>query len=121
MEHHLHWIAQSPDLIAQVRRFKSYIARRIIDDLTERGSGWALRQLANHKKQHKNDQRFQLWQEGNHPKQIVGRTMMTQKIRYIHQNPVRRGYVDLPEHWRYSSARDYNDRQGPVPITKVAW
>ena len=32
---------------------------------------------------------------------------MRQKIEYIHFNPVKRGYVDEPEHWRYSSARDY--------------
>jgi hypothetical protein len=25
----------------------------------------------------------------------------------MHYNPVRRGYVDDPLHWRYSSARDY--------------
>jgi putative transposase len=29
--------------------------------------------------------------------------MLQQKVDYIHQNPVRRGYVDDPAHWRYSS------------------
>jgi putative transposase len=32
---------------------------------------------------------------------------MLQKLEYMHNNPVRRGYVDDPMHWRYSSARDY--------------
>ena len=32
---------------------------------------------------------------------------MRQKIEYIHLNPVKRGYVDEHEHWRYSSAWDY--------------
>ena len=32
---------------------------------------------------------------------------MHQKIEYIHHNPVKRGYVDLAEYWRYSSARNY--------------
>ena len=32
---------------------------------------------------------------------------MRQKLDYIHQNPIRRGYVDKPEDWRYSSARNY--------------
>ena len=32
---------------------------------------------------------------------------MRQKLDYIHHNPVKRGYVDQPEHWRYSSARNY--------------
>lgn len=33
--------------------------------------------------------------------------MMREKLKYIHTNPVKRGYVELPEHWRYSSARNY--------------
>jgi len=31
----------------------------------------------------------------------------------------KRGYVDLPEHWRYSSARDYNGQKGLVEISRV--
>ena len=33
--------------------------------------------------------------------------MMREKLDYIHANPVKRGYVRLPEHWRYSSASHY--------------
>lgn len=33
--------------------------------------------------------------------------MLRQKIVYIHNNPIRRGHVDIHEHWRYSSARNY--------------
>ena len=33
--------------------------------------------------------------------------MMISKIKYIHENPVKRGYVDEATHWRYSSSRDY--------------
>ena len=48
-----------------------------------------------------------MWQEGNHPQQIQNDDMMWQKLQYIHDNPIRRGYVDDPLHWRYSSARNY--------------
>ena len=47
---------------------------------------------------------YQFWQEGVHPELIQGEVMMRQKIDYIHQNPVKRGYVDEAEQWRYSSA-----------------
>jgi putative transposase len=42
--------------------------------------------------------------------------MMWQKLEYIHNKPLRRGYVDDPVHWRYSSAR--NDAKLPalVPV-----
>jgi hypothetical protein len=33
--------------------------------------------------------------------------MMREKLDYIHANPVKRGYVSLAEHWRYSSASNY--------------
>jgi len=51
---------------------------------------------------HKVDKMYQLWQEGYQLKLI-----MIGKIKYIHNNPVKRGYVDDAAHWRYSSARDY--------------
>jgi len=44
---------------------------------------------------------------------------MRQKLDYIHYNPVKRGYVDLPEHWRYSSACDYIGQKGLVEVNRV--
>ncbi|MGL6095965.1 MAG: hypothetical protein ACRC7O_09240 [Fimbriiglobus sp.] len=42
---------------------------------------------------------------------------MFQKREYIHNNPVRRGYVDVSWHWRYSSARNYEMMPGLIPVT----
>jgi hypothetical protein len=42
--------------------------------------------------------------------------MMQQKIEYIQNNPVRRGYVDEASCWRYSSARNYEGKQGLVKV-----
>ena len=44
---------------------------------------------------------------------------MIQKIEYIHNNPVKRGYIDEARHWRYSSARDYDDKKGLLDIEKM--
>jgi hypothetical protein len=44
--------------------------------------------------------------------------MMISKIKYIHDNPVKRGYVDEAEHWRYSSARDYEGEVGLLDIER---
>ncbi len=38
---------------------------------------------------------------------IENEEMLRQKLEYIHNNPVKRGYVGDPTHWRYSSGRDY--------------
>jgi hypothetical protein len=45
--------------------------------------------------------------------------MMRQKLDYIHQNLVKRGYIDQPEHWRYSSARNYAGQEGLIEVMQV--
>ncbi|MEZ4867193.1 MAG: hypothetical protein R3C14_38070 [Caldilineaceae bacterium] len=46
--------------------------------------------------------------------------MLRQKIEYIHNHPVQRGYVELPTHWRYSSARNYAGQEGLIPV-QTTW
>jgi len=58
-------------------------------------------------------------QEKMKQKLIQGEAMMMEKISYIHDNPVKRGYVDEAKHWRYSSARDYEDMSGLIEIEKM--
>ena len=120
MENHLHLIASSEQLSKEIGDFKSFTARKIIDFLTERNARHILGQLDFHKLRHKRDRAYQLWQEGSHPQLIQSEDMMLQKVEYIHDNPVRRGYVDDPAHWRYSSARDYMGEQGLLKLT-LAW
>ena len=116
LENHLHWIAAAEDLSEHVGRFKSYTARRIIDDLRRRGCATLLDQFAHFKLAHKTDQEHQLWQEGSHPQQFRCEEVMAQKLEYAHNNPVRRGYVDEPVHWRYSSARNYAGMPGLIDV-----
>jgi REP-associated tyrosine transposase len=116
LENHSHWIASGHDLSGQVSRFKSYTARRIIDDLEQSGFATLLEELHFFKLRHKIDQSHQLWQEGNHPQQIHNAEMMTQKLEYMPLNPVRRGYVDDPVHWWYSSARNHAEKAGLIEV-----
>lgn len=120
LENHLHLVAQSNDLARDMTRFKSYTARQLIQYLDQHKVSQILEQLAFYKKAHKDDRAYQFWQEGIHPEWIQNDEMMRQKISYIHDNPFKRGYVDLPEHWRYSSARNYLGQDGLLPVC-VQW
>jgi len=80
------------------------------------GAQTLLQELTYYKLRHKVDQEHQLWQEGSHPKVIESDEVMWQKIEYTHDNPLRRGYVDQPEHWRYSSARSYAGQPGLIDV-----
>ena len=120
LENHLHWIASAKDspenLSEQVGRFKSYTARKIIDEMERRGFSTLLDELRFFKLRHKTDQQHQLWQEGSHPQQIRNEPTLLQKLEYMHNNPIRRGYVDDPTHWRYSSARNYAGQGGLIEV-----
>ena len=120
MEHHFHLIASAPELTKTMKEFKSYTARRIIDYLENRNFAKLLDKLHREKLAHKTKCDYQLWQEGSHPEEIYSEAMLLQKIEYIHNNPVRRGYVDEPTQWRYSSARNYEGKEGLLEV-KTDW
>jgi putative transposase len=117
LEKHIHFIASAENLAKEAGDFKSYTARRIIDYLSERLVRTLLDGMEYHKVRHKTDRPFQLWQEGSQPKIIETEAMLRQKLEYIHNNPVKRGYVSDPTHWRYSSARNYARLESLVAVT----
>lgn len=107
MDNHVHLVAEAPDLTGCVQSLKRHTARALINWAVSTKKDWLLHQFAYCRKAYKHNSQYQVWQEGAHPQLIQGDAMLRQKRVYIHNNPVRRGYVDVPEHWRYSSARNY--------------
>jgi REP element-mobilizing transposase RayT len=119
LENHLHLIASSDDIGLSMKKFKSFTAKEIIKYLQKENAKTILEQLAFYKKAHKTKAQYQLWQEGISPKLIQNEKMMIDRINYIHNNPVKRGYVDEAEHWRYSSARDYEGVLGLLEVERL--
>jgi hypothetical protein len=52
-------------------------------------------------------QQYRVWQEDYHPVALKTEKWFNEKMLYLHANPVRKGFVELPEHWKYSSARNW--------------
>jgi putative transposase len=50
---------------------------------------------------------FQIWMPRFDDVLIYSEEQYRIKLNYIHNNPVKRGLVDKPEDWKYSSARNY--------------
>ena len=117
-ENHLHLLASSDDIAQSMKKFKSFTAKEIIKLLQKENITTILEQLSFYKKAHKKEATYQLWQEGIQPKLIVNDKMMIDRIKYIHNNPIKRGYVDEAKHWRYSSARDYDGITGLLEVEK---
>jgi putative transposase len=106
LDNHFHAILAAPDLSAVLRDLKSFTAYEILKQLAEERRDWLLDRLHFRHASHKPTE-YQVWQEGSHPQVIADDAMMLQKLEYLHNNPVKRGWVTAPEHWRYSSAHEW--------------
>ena len=93
-----------------------FVKLNTIEDLTRMSC--ALEKLPLMIFSYKQKQNYQVWQEGFHPEMILDSEMLLKKLNYIHNNPVKRGYVEEPGHWRYSSWNNYNvsEEMGILPI-----
>ena len=60
---------------------------------------------------------YKIWKDDNHAIDLSSIDMM-EKIDYIHTNPVRAGLVD-PDHYIYSSAKDYAREKGLLEVEVV--
>ena len=87
MPEHVHLLASEPEkgrLAQALQSLKQSIARQLALRAVE--PFWQARYYD-----------FNVWSEGK----------FTEKLRYIHRNPVTRGLVDRPEDWEWSSFRHY--------------
>ncbi|MGI8600088.1 MAG: hypothetical protein ACR2KB_12620 [Chitinophagaceae bacterium] len=50
---------------------------------------------------------------------MISNKFKDQKLDYIHNNPVEAGFVDIPEEYRYSSARDYAGGKGILDVAFI--
>jgi REP element-mobilizing transposase RayT len=108
MINHVHAIVshESYDQIPNiVRDFKRHAATEIKNYLGDLGEFsqlfWVKIFHSKERGQHR------IWQSGYHPVAITSRAFFDQKLEYIHNNRVKKGFVEKPEAWKYSSARNY--------------
>ena len=105
MPNHLHMIAASESLHANIRNFKRFTSNRIhqllLADHRVTYLDW-LRRAAQNAARSRGA--FSFWSPGFHPQVIRRRSVFEQKLRYLHENPMREGLVATPEAWRFSSA-----------------
>jgi len=107
LDNHFHAIVAGPTLAGTLRDLRKFTAHEVLAQLKAEGREWLLNQLAYFCAAHKTGSAHQIWHEGVHPQQIVNDKMMLQKLEYLHNNPVKRGFVASPEHWVYSSAHEW--------------
>jgi REP element-mobilizing transposase RayT len=110
MPNHVHLIcagSSAHPLSDTIRDFKQFTAKKIIEELQAEKRALQLALFRDAAERDGRGSNFKIWMEGNHPILVNSDVMFREKLLYMHNNPVRKGYVEKPEHWLYSSARNY--------------
>ena len=124
MTNHVHMVISRnagvllEDIMRDMKKFTSYtIIAAIKNNQAESHREWLLELFGKAGQENSNNTTYQFWQQDNHPILCGSPEVLKEKINYIHQNPVRAGFVEKAEDWIYSSAGDYIlNRRGLVEI-----
>ena len=112
MPEHIHLLISEPEnknLSTVMQALKLGFSRRVLAQARRRPNP-AQATLFDAGPQH-------IWQKRFYDFNVWSERKRIEKLRYIHQNPVKRGLVASPELWRWSSYRAYSlGERGPVKI-----
>jgi len=92
MLNHIHLIVSSPDAAGFLRDFKRFTSRQLRESL-QNHEPRVLELFVDEQGT------YRFWQDTNAPKKIENSAFYLQKLNYLHENPVRKGYVVKPEYW----------------------
>lgn len=113
MSNHIHMVVNCDDeynLSDVIRDFKKFTSRKIlfqIQNEVESRREWLIKLFRQAAINHTKTKNYKFWQDGNHAIELYNSRFTWKKINYIHNNPVKAGYVRKIEDWKYSSASNY--------------
>lgn len=121
MSNHVHAIlsAKENNLSDIIRDFKSFTANQILKEIKaipESRKKWMLQLFKSAADKHQRNSEFQFWTHENHAVFLETMPFLCQKMAYIHENPIRAGWVENAEDWLYSSQRNYLSMEALLEI-----
>ena len=124
MTNHIHFIGRckEPNKMSDfLRDFKKFTSKRLaatIKEIPESRREWLLDKFNFEARRTNRAENFKIWQDDNHPLDLQDIDPY-QKLHYIHENPVKANIVEFPEHYIYSSAKDYLGITGLVKVELI--
>ncbi len=82
---------------------------------------WMMQRFEDYGRPLRRLEKFHLWQNCSSPLRVGSEQsgLLLERIRHIHENPVRERIVGQPEAYIYSSARDYAGIHGLVNVKVI--
>jgi putative transposase len=109
MPEHVHLLVSEPErksLALALQMLKQMVSRN-------RAPGWPVLS--------RSEGRGHFWQARYYDFNVWSDQKRVEKLRYIHRNPVKRGLVERPEDWRWSSFRHYLTGEAGVVEIESHW
>lgn len=126
MTNHIHWIASAKehlklsDIVRDLKKHTSKTIVKIIEEYPQESRRkWLLNAFRYSGKIHSDNKNHKFWQDDNHAVPVFTEKFFQEKINYIHNNPVRAGFVERPEDYIYSSAKDYMGMKGLLDLDLI--
>lgn len=122
MTNHIHCLMRSKTatLSGLVRDYKRHTAKKIMEAIDanskESRREWLNMIFRYHAQRNNRAKDRQVWTHENHAVALATKDMLESRLDYIHMNPVRAGWVEAPEDYLYSSARNY---AGKMPLIEI--
>ncbi len=123
MTSHVHLVLSaengSAGLSAIIRDFKKYTSSELIRAIKtgpESRREWLLRAFSKAGQSNPNNKHYQIWQQDNHPVELLTVKFIVQKLNYVHNNPVHEGIVFWPVDYVFCSATAYAGREAECPL-----
>lgn len=122
MTSHLHMLCGAKDrvrlsdIMRDLKKFTSKNIIKIIQEYPESRRDWMLDYFRNACDHLKREQQYKVWQTGYHAEILYSSDFIQQKLRDIHNNPVKEGIVAKPEDYLFSSARNYAELENELEI-----
>ena len=123
MSNHIHLIAYAKEgsiglslILADFKKFTANQILQTIQGTPESRKDWLLLVFGYNARTNTNNRHHQIWQQNNHPIELITPKWIHQKINYIHQNAVRAKYVLEAHHYPYCSASNYRDGTGILEV-----
>ena len=119
---HCIWQAKEGlELSAIIRDFKKFTSKKIIKlihELPESRKIWMLKKFEYAGKRLNRIENYKFWKDSNHAIELTesDTTMKTQKLEYLHNNPVKAMLVKHAEDYLFSSAVDYAGGKGMIKV-----
>jgi REP element-mobilizing transposase RayT len=108
------------DILRDMKKYTSMqLLKMIKESSQESRKEWVLKMFNEAGLANGNNKKYQFWQQNNQPIDVSNSNKIDKAMDYIHDNPVKAGFVLEPQDYLYSSARNYYHKDSVIKITSI--